>query len=210
MKFDELIEKSKALKAPEFKKDFLSKKENESSVKSFIEILKQKDYKYKRQLNTQLYILGFTSFIILGLIMFIGKIIDLVEIDIYTMRLGFGFLYGCYIVSIFMFYLRSRGFKNINYDQEIIQFLGVAKKRYSYFNSNKLFYIPIIILLNLGLYFTLLPIIDLININKLTLIVNLELILVCTFVIDLILKFSIWKRNQKPIFIEISKLLGEV
>ena len=106
-------------------------------------------------------------------------------------------------------------------------FLTDTKKRYNYFTREKLLYIPLFFFLSAGLYFTLFPIIDMlnteitffflylgelnlsVNINKSLLFWYIQIFLICFLLTDFFIKYLIWKINRKHIYNEVSEYLKE-
>ena len=227
MNFEKVLEKLKQVKAPEFKKEFLSEDNNKSSFNSLLDKLKKTDRTDRKLIRLQQIILFVTGFIILVLILIIHKIVDPGMIDVKTLRIGLILLFPVYIISIYMYFLKFKKYNNIDYDKDIIKFLTDAEKRYYYFTREKLLYIPLFFFLSAGLYFTLFPVIDLlnadmtvfflylgelnlyVNINKTQLFWYIQTGIICLLSTDFFIKYLMWRTSRKQIYDEVSVYLEQ-
>lgn len=207
MNLEELIKDSKKVKAPEFKKDLIPGDNTKSSFNSFVYHLKESDRKNRRLNMLQQYILLISSVIMLGMIFLSDKILALKGYESGTLKIGLIILIGAYLLSFYMYSLKVKRYTSSNYYQDVISFLTETRGRYRFFTPDRLLYIPLIFILDVGLYYSLIPFISQWNINELTLIVNIQLILVCVFSIDLLIKYKLWKKHQNPIYSWVLNLL---
>lgn len=78
-----------------------------------------------------------------------------------------------------------------------------------YFTSERLLYIPLILLLDFGLFYTLSPFVTLLDIDIQDLFVNIQIFLLFVFTTDLFIKYRRWRKKQKPVYDEVSKFLEQ-
>lgn len=227
MNFEQVVENLKQVKAPDFEKELLSDDNNKSSFNSFVDKLKKTDRKDRKLIRLQQIILFITSFTILVLILIIHNIVDSEMIDVMTLRIGLILLYGVYLISIYMYYIKFKKYNTIDYDKNSIMFLTDTKKRYNYFTQEKLLYIPLFFFLSTGLYFTLFPVIDMlnadmtffflylgelnlsVNINKSQLFWYIQTGIICLLSTDFFIKYLMWRISRKQIYDEVSEYLEQ-
>ncbi len=209
MKFEELIEKTRNVKAPEFINENLDRNEKETPFFTFMDEIQKLDSRYRSQIRLQQYVLLSSSIVIAIFIFLISKIELFKQLNYKMIQLGLVLLLGGYIISFLMFQLKYKKYKDIDYNKDLIHFIEETKKRYVFFSQDRFLYIPLFIILDIGLYYTLSPILSISDLDEFTLIINLQFVLICIFSFDLLIKYRLWKKNQKPVFEEILNYVNQ-
>lgn len=196
MDFEELLDGAKKVKAPVFFENTdLDTKEKQSIVNQ----LKSVDKKTRRgirliQVTYVFLILFILSFLLIAENLFVKSGIVLI---------AFAFL-----MVIFVQQLRFRKYNYCYTSVSVISFLKDAKKRMRVFTSRTWFVIPIWVFIDLGLCFIISQVFPFPRYTVFTIAV-LQVVLLLAIVLDFYSAYVVWKRQQKPVLIEIDKMLEE-
>lgn len=210
MKYDDIIKNTRAIKAPEINKDYSDNQPNKSSLNGFVNQLKATDKKYRNIVRIQQFALGFSTLIYVVLFFSLNYLFSLLTNDIYTLKLGLVLLITAILFSLIMFLLKFKKYNYTTYDADILTFLIDTKKRYSYYTKERLLIIPIFILVDAGLYYTIVPFLSILRIDSLSLLINLQLFLVTVFIFDFFIKHGIWERTQRKIYDEVHRMINQI
>jgi len=200
MKFEEVLKKAKGLKAPEIIVDQIAENQTYNNMENFIHQLKKVDLNTRRSIRILQLLYAIMSLVASYVLLFetSGRI-----------SIGLGLIILAFLLVIFVQQLRYKAYTNTYTNNPVILFLKAAKKRMQVFTRRTWYVIPIWISIDIGLCFILS---SLLQGTPYTLIaiMLLQIVLIFLIIIDFYTAYLIWKKEHKPIVIEIEKMLDEI
>ncbi|MEN8116441.1 MAG: hypothetical protein ABFS16_05650 [Bacteroidota bacterium] len=196
MKFEELVSKTRSVKAPEFK----ITSRGQLSEASLVELMRLTDARTRWGIRA---IQAIYIFLILILIS------TLILSESMEIKLGIGFITVSFILIIFVQQLR---FQKYNYSysaKPVLEFLKDAKKRMRVFTPRTWLVIPVWIFIDVGLCFILSELLPQKQYVP-HVIILLQVFLMIVIVLDFYSAYLYWKKEHHPVIIEIDKMLAEI
>ncbi len=200
MNFDEIVNKTKEVKAPEF--DSRDKTKNKKTVKmeTLLDQLKRVDSKTMMSIR----LIQFLYVLMIGVATYYALIVDSAQL-----RIGLSFIIVAFILVIVVQQLRFIVYNYSYGNHTMIQYLQDAKSRMQVFTKRTWLVIPIWIFIDIGLCFIIaaeFPHREYID----DLIVVLQVLLIGLIALDFYVTYLAWKRDNKPVVIEIDKMIKEI
>lgn len=200
MNFEDLVNKSKSVKAPDLKAESAGEIPVDSKDKTIIGQLKLVDAKARWGIRAIQILYVFLILILLSILFFSNKS---------EIRLGIGFISAAFLLVIFIQQLRYVKYNYSYANSPIKEFLNDAKKRMRVFTPRTWLVIPIWIFIDIGLCFILSEIFPLRQHVSL-IIILLQVILLLAIVFDFYSSYLFWKKEHQPVIAEINKMLEEI
>lgn len=200
MNFDEIINKSKEVKAPEYGRQ--KELENQKSIKmeTLLDQLKKVDYKTRNSIR----VIQLLYIIMIGIATYYAATAASSQL-----KIGLGCITVAFILVIIVQQLRFIAYNYSYGDHTMIQFLKDAKRRMKVVTKRTWFVIPIWILIDVGLCFIIaaeFPYQVYID----DLIILIQILLLGLIALDFYVAYLAWKRDNKPVLIEIGKMIQEI
>jgi len=196
MKFEELSKKAQEIKAPDIEKN--TTKSNQ--IDAIIYKLKSVDSKTNR--GIRLVQIAYI-FLILFLICF------MITVASSSMKTGIGLIAIAFLIVIFIQQLRYWKYNYSYANSTVMESLNKAKNRMKVFTPRTWLVIPVWVLIDAGLCIIIKEIFPLPEYLPLT-IMLLQVILLLAIVLDFYSAYLVWKKEHKPVIIEIDKMLKEL
>lgn len=199
MKYEEVINKSKKVKAPDLSHETDTKNPKHNAMEKILALLKKTDS--KTRLGIRLLQLIYTAMILVA----VSYI--LISSDLYI-NLGIGSLIIAFALVIFVQQLRYRAY-SINYtNNPVIKYLHEAKKRMRVFTPRTYYVILIWLFIDIGVCLILKTVLEG-STFYLSAVVLLQAILIILVIIDFYTAWFIWKRDHLPVIKEIDQMLND-
>ncbi len=200
MKFEELVDKTRTIKAPDLKFNDSGKMNEASNRKSVVEQLKWTDARTRWGIRA---IQGIYVFLILILtaILILSKTT--------AIEWGVGFILLAFILIIVVQQLRFQKYNYSYSDKPVLDFLVDAKKRMRVFTPRTWMTLPIWVFIDTGICF----IISVLLPEKQYIphaIIVLQVILLFLISLDFYSAYRYWKKEHYPAIIEIDRMLAEI
>jgi hypothetical protein len=200
MKFEELISQSKKTKAPDLEQKAGSKFQKNNNMDSLLNLLKKTDSKTR---------LGIRVLQLIYIIMILVAIsYILVSSDLYI-NLGIGSLILAFVMVIFVQQLRFWAYSNNYTNNPVINYLHEAKKRMRVFTPRTYYVILIWLFIDIGICLILKTVLEGTTLY-LSAVILLQAVLIILVIIDFYTAYLIWKRDHKPVIMEIDLMLDEI
>ncbi|MBT3385046.1 MAG: hypothetical protein HN778_11245 [Prolixibacteraceae bacterium] len=201
MNFEELLNKSKNVIAPDLEiKNAGDASQSSKDKKSIIEQLKWVDSKTRVGIRLIQIIYSFLILILLCLLLFLAN---------FEIKLGIGFISVAFLLVIFVQQLRYLKYNYLYVSSPITVFLNDAKKRMRVFTPRTWLVIPIWIFIDIGICFIINEIFPFPRYIFLTLML-LQVVLLLAVVLDFYSAYLVWKKEHKPVILEINRMLEEI
>lgn len=200
MNFDEMINKSREVKAPEFDSQSESKNKKTVKMETLLEQLKRVDSKTR----TSIRLIQLLYVVMIGVATYYAFTFGQTHL-----KVGLGCIIVAFALVILVQQLRYIAYNYSYGDHTMIQFLRDAKSRMKVFTKRTWIIMPIWILIDVGLCFIIaaeFPYREYID----DLIVVLQVLLIGLIALDFYVAYLAWKRDNKPVVIEIDKMMKEI
>lgn len=200
MKYEEVINKSKKVKAPDLSHQAGAGTQKDRSIKNVQELLKKTDSKTRLGIRV-------LQLIYLAMILVAISYI-LVSTDLFI-NLGIGSIILAFAMVIFVQQLRFRAYLNNYTNNPVIEYLHQAKKRMRVFTPRTYYVILIWLFIDIGICLILNTILEGTTLY-LSAVVLLQAVLIILVIIDFYSAWLIWKRDHQPVIKEIDQMLNEI
>ena len=200
MNFEELINNARKVKAPDLTEGKMSRESGSKNEKSIVDQLKAVDFKTRRGIR---FIQITYAFMILFLICFLIAALNS------SVKVGIGLIAIAFLLVIFEQQLRYWKYNYSYCNSSIKEFLNKAKNRMRVFTSRTWFVIPIWVLIDVGLCLIINEIFPFPQYILLT-IMLLQVFLLLAIILDFYSAYLFWKKEHKPVIVEIEKMLKEI
>ena len=200
MKYEEVINNSKKVKAPDLSHKTGTKTQTPDTMENILDLLKKTDSK------TRLGIRVLQLFYIAMILVAISYM--LISSDQFI-NLGIGSLIIAFVLVIFVQQLRFRAYSNNYTNNPVIKYLHEAKKRMRVFTPRTYYVIPIWLFIDLGICLMLKTALEGTSFF-LPAVIFLQALLIILVIIDFYTAYLVWKRDHKPVIEEIDQMLDEI
>jgi len=200
MKYEEVINKSKKVKAPDLNTETDTKKPKDNTMENLLNLLKKTDS--KTRLGIRLLQLIYTAMILVA----ISYI--LISSDLYV-NLGIGSIILAFALVIFVQQLRYRAYSNNYTNNPVIKYLHEAKKRMRVFTPRTYYVILIWLFIDIGISLILKTVLAESTLY-LPAVILLQAVLIILVIIDFYSAWLFWKRDHQPVIKEIDQMLNEI
>ncbi len=200
MKYEEIINKSKEVKAPDPNVEAGAKTKKHGAMENILNLLKKTDSK------TRLGIRVLQLFYLAMILVAISYL--LISSDLFI-NLGIGSLIIAFILIIFVQQLRFRAYSNNYTNNPVIKYLHEAKKRMRVFTPRTYYVIPIWLFIDIGICLMLKTALEG-TAFFLPAVILLQALLIILVIIDFYTAYLVWKRDHKPVLEEIDTMLDEI
>jgi hypothetical protein len=200
MKYEEVINKSKKVKAPDLSHQTDIKRGKKRSKNNIIELLKSTDSKTR---------LGIRVLQLVYLAMILVAISYILVSTNLFINLGIGSIILAFAMVIFVQQLRFRAYSNNYTNNPVIEYLHQAKKRMRVFTPRSYYVILIWLFIDIGICLILNTILEGTTLY-LSAVILLQAVLIILVIIDFYSAWLIWKRDHQPVIKEIDQMLDEI
>lgn len=200
MKYEDVINKSKEVKAPDLDHKSNTKTQTPDTMENILHLLKKTDSK------TRLGIRVLQLFYIAMILVAISYL--LISSDLFI-NLGIGSLIIAFILVIFVQQLRFRAYSNNYTNNPVITYLHEAKKRMRVFTPRTYYVIPIWLFIDIGICLMLKTVLEG-TAFFLPTVILLQAFLIILVIIDFYSAYLLWKRDHQPVIKEIDQMLDEI
>jgi membrane protein YdbS with pleckstrin-like domain len=195
MNYDDVVERSKRVKAPS------PETEAGAASETIISALENVDRRTRVSIRV---LQGLFVFLILFALGFI-----VVNDDTVT-RSGVGFLVLSFLVVIYMQQLRYRAYNETYLGEPIVEYLRRAKNRMRVFTVRSWLAIPAWLLIDVGICLLIYAASDRFDIPVGYVILGLQVPIVMAAAADFLVEYLIWRKEHKPIITKIDGLLDDI
>jgi hypothetical protein len=199
MKYEEVINKSKKVKAPDLSQRAETKIEKSDTMENILNLLKKTDSKTRLGIRV-------LQLIYLAMILVAVSYI-LISSDLYI-NLGIASIIIAFALVIFVQQLRFRAYSNNYTNNPVIKYLHEAKKRMRVFTPRTYYVILIWLFIDIGVCLILKTVLEG-STFYVSAVILLQALLIILVIIDFYTAYLIWKRDHQPVIIEIDKLLDD-
>jgi hypothetical protein len=199
MKYEEVINKSKKVKAPDLSQRAETKIEKSDTMENILNLLKKTDSKTRLGIRV-------LQLIYLAMILVAVSYI-LISSDLYI-NLGIASIIIAFALVIFVQQLRFRAYSNNYTNNPVIKYLHEAKKRMRVFTPRTYYVILIWLFIDIGVCLILKTVFES-STFYVSAVILLQALLIILVIIDFYTAYLIWKRDHQPVIIEIDKLLDD-
>jgi membrane protein YdbS with pleckstrin-like domain len=202
MKYEDIVEQSKRVKAPCGKAGGETKMKDDAS-KSIIGMLKTVDSKTRRSIRIVQGVIG------LVIPMYLVLIILASDPVVWA---GLGMIIMAFCMILFIQQLRFRAYSEKYLGRPTIEYLQSANKRMRVFTVRTWLVIPTWLLIDAGICLLVYAGYDHIDINISLgrILLALQAFLVFVIGLDFFVAYLMWDRNHRPAVDEINRMLGEI
>lgn len=200
MNFEELINLTKSVKAPELIMEKSGKLADSSKRKSIIEKLKWADARTRLGIRIIQVLYAFFIFVFISILILLKNPV---------IQTGIGSIIIAFLLIILIQQLRFQKYNYLYADSSVIEFLNDAKKRMRVFTPRTWLVIPIWIFIDIGLSLIISEIFPLQQLIPL-LIILLQVILLLAIVFDFYSAYLFWKKEHQPVISEIENMVKEI
>lgn len=200
MNFDEMINKSREVVAPDFDSQSESKNKKTIKMETLLERLKRVDSKSR----TSIRLIQLLYVAMIGVATYYAFTLGQTQL-----KVGLGCIIVAFALVILVQQLRYIAYNYAYGDHTMIQFLQDAKSRMQVFTKRTWLVMPIWILIDVGLCFIIaaeFPHWDYID----DMIIVLQILLLGLIALDFYVAYLAWKKDNKPVLIEIDKMIHEI
>ena len=200
MKFEEIIKKSKKVKAPDLTSGNKTNKPKSEKMELIMDQLKKVDNKTRISIR------------LLQLLYLI--LISMMSYYMFTAEhpktsTGIAFIILAFFMVIFVQQLRYNAYQYTYTDRPVLKFLVDAKSRMRVFTKRTWYVIPIWILIDIGLCFIVISVFPYPQYAD-DILILLQILLLGLIALDFYAAHLIWKRDNKPLLGEIDKMIEEI
>jgi hypothetical protein len=199
MKYEEVINKSKKVKAPDLSQRAETKIEKSDTMENILNLLKKTDSKTRLGIRV-------LQLIYLAMILVAVSYI-LISSDLYI-NLGIASIIIAFALVIFVQQLRFRAYSNNYTNNPVIKYLHEAKKRMRVFTPRTYYVILIWLFIDIGVCLILKTVLEG-STFYVSAVILLQALLIILVIIDFYTAYLIWIRDHQPVIIEIDKLLDD-
>ena len=200
MKYEEVINKSKNIKAPDLSRQAGAKIQKHGTMESILDLLKKTDSKTR---------LGIRILQLIYMAMILVAISYILSSSDFFIQLGTGSLILAFALVIFVQQLRFRAYSNTYTNNPVIKYLQEAKKRMRVFTPRTYYVILIWLLIDTGICLILKTVLEETTLY-LPAVILLQAILIILVIIDFYSAYHLWKRDHQPVIKEIDLMLEEI
>ena len=200
MKFEEIIKKSKNVKAPDLTSGIKTNKPKSEKMESIMEQLKKVDNKTRISIRL-LQLLYLILISMMSYYMFTA--------DHANTSTGIAFIILAFFLVISVQQLRYNAYQYTYTDRPVLQFLNDAKSRMRVFTKRTWYVLPIWILIDIGLCFIVVSVFPYPQYVD-DILILMQILLLGLIALDFYTAHLIWKRDNKPLVDEIDKMIDEV
>ena len=200
MKYEEVINKSKNIKAPDLSRQAGAKIQKHGTMESILDLLKKTDSKTR---------LGIRILQLIYMAMILVAISYILSSSDFFIQLGTGSLILAFALVIFVQQLRFRAYSNTYTNNPVIKYLHEAKKRMRVFTARTYYVILIWLFIDIGICLILKTILAGTTFY-LSAVILLQAILIILVIIDFYSAYLLWKRDHQPVIKEIDQMLEEI
>jgi len=200
MKYEDIINKSKKVKAPDLSHQAGAVNQKHHKMGSILDLLKKIDSK------TRFGIRVIQSIYIAMILIALAYIIQSSNLYI---NLGIGFIAVAFALVIFVQQLRYKVYTNTYTNNPVIKYLHNAKKRMRVFTPRTYYVILIWLFIDLGICLILSSILE-DAAFFLSTILLVQATIIILVVIDFYVAYLLWKRDYKPVIQKIDKMIEEI
>ena len=200
MKFEEVINKSKKVKAPDLCQLADTKIETPDTMENILALLKKTDS--KTRMGIRVLQLLYIAMILIAIAYI------LISSDLFI-NLGTGSLILAFMMVIFVQQLRYRVYSNNYTNNTVIKYLHEAKKRMRVFTPRTYYVILIWLFIDIGICLILKTVLAGTT-YYLSAVILLQVLLIILVIIDFYTAYLIWKRDHQPVIKEIDQMLDEI
>ncbi len=200
MKYEEIINKSKKVKAPDLSQHAGTKTKKPDNMENILNLLKKTDSKTR---------LGIRILQLVYIAMILVAISYILISSDFFIDLGIGSLILAFVLVIFVQQLRFRAYSNNYTNNPVIKYLHEAKKRMRVFTPRTYYVILIWAFIDIGICLILKTVLAGTTFY-LSAVILLQALLIILVIIDFYSAWLIWKRDHLPVIKEIDKMLNDV
>lgn len=198
MKYEDVINNSKKVKAPDISHQAGAKKQN--TMENILSLLKKTDSRTR---------LGIRVLQLVYLAMILVAISYLLTSADFYINLGIVSLILAFALVIFVQQLRFRAYSNNYTNNPVIKYLHEAKKRMRVFTPRTYYVILIWLFIDIGICLILKTVLAGTTLY-LSAVILLQAVLIILVVIDFYSAYLFWKRDHQPVIKEIDQMLEEI
>ena len=202
MKYEDIVEKSKRVKAP--RDDAGRRNEMNSDIsESIISMLKTVDGKTRRSIRILQGVIG------LGILMYLVLVILASNPVVWA---GLSLIITAFFMVLIVQQLRFRAYSEDYLGRPVIEYLHSAKKRMRVFTVRTWLVIPTWLLIDAGICLLIYAGYDHVDISVslAKILLALQAFLVFVIALDFFVAYLMWDRDHKPAVDEINRMLGEI
>ncbi len=200
MKYEEVINKSKKVKAPDLSHQADTKNQKHNPMETMLDLLKKTDSKTR---------LGIRVLQLIYLAMILVAISYILVSSDFFIHLGIGSLILAFALVIFVQQLRFRAYSNNYTNNPVIEYLHQAKKRMRVFTPRTYYVILIWLFIDIGICLILKTVLEGTTLY-LSAVILLQAVLIILVIIDFYSAWLFWKRDHQPVIKEIDQMLNEI
>ena len=200
MKYEEVINKSKNIKAPDLSHQAGAKIQKHGTMESILDLLKKTDSKTR---------LGIRVLQLIYVAMILVAISYILSSSDLFINLGICSLILAFTLVIFVQQLRFRAYSNNYTNNPVIKYLHEAKKRMRVFTPRTYYVILIWLFIDIGICLILNTVLAGITLY-LPAVILLQAVLIILVIIDFYSAWLLWKRDHQPVIKEIDQMLEEI
>lgn len=200
MNFDDLVNKTKKVRAPEFDSRVESKNQKSIKMETLLDQLKKVDNKTRISIR----LIQLLYVIMIGVATYYT-----ITTGGSHLKIGLGFIIVAFFLVIIVQQLRFNVYNYSYGNHTMIQYLKDAKSRMRVFTKRTWFVIPIWILIDVGLCFIIaeeFPYQEYVD----DLIILIQIVLLGLIALDFYVAYLSWKKDNKSVLIEIDKMIKEI
>ena len=200
MNFEELVDKTRNIKAPDLQYKDSGKTDVHSKSKTVVEQLKWTDARTRWGIRAIQLIYVFFILILISVLV-ISKTTEI--------KLGIGLISIAFLLVIIVQQLRFQKYNYFYSDKPVLDFLVDAKKRMRVFTARTWLVIPIWVFIDVGICFILSVLLPEKQYVPHAIIV-IQVILMALVGLDFYSAYLYWKKEHQPVIIEIDRMLAEM
>jgi len=200
MKYEEIVNNSKKIKAPDLSHQAEAKFQKSGTMESILELLKKTDSKTR---------LGIRILQLIYIAMILAAISYILLSSDFFIHLGIGSLILAFVLVIFVQQLRFRAYSYNYTNNPVIKYLQEAKKRMRVFTPRTYYVILIWLLIDTGICLILKTVLEETTLY-LPAVILLQALLIILVIIDFYSAYLIWKRDHQAVIKEIDQMLAEI
>jgi hypothetical protein len=200
MKYEDVIKKSKKVKAPDLSYPAGTKIQKHNTMENMLDLLKKTDS--KTRLGIRILQLLYTAMILVAIAYI------LVSSDLFI-NLGIGSLIIAFVLVIFVQQLRFKAYSNNYTNNPVIKYLHEAKKRMRVFTPRTYYVILIWLFIDIGICLILKTVLEGTTLY-ISAVLLLQALLIILVIIDFYSAYLFWKRDHQPVIKEIDQMLEEI
>ena len=200
MNYEDIINGSRNVKAPDLVVKNKSSNQKDKTMESIISQLKQVDRKTKFSIR----LIQWLYMIMIAVVTYY-----IIDLDHHLIKAGLGAIFIAFCLVIVVQQLRYNAYQNDYDDRPVLKSLHDARSRMQVFTKRTWLVIPIWILIDLGISLIIwveFPYHQYVD----DIIIVFQLILLAFVALDFYVAHIAWKRDRKPVLDEIDKMIDEI